>query len=150
MVWPIQKNSTIHFLLNSDEYMIRPQEWYCIKRKMYNLISSVTMNGECPKKSCQILEYEGNEVLKYLMSNTGLFMNSDHDNIFNPSEFLNLWYWFESPQNVLVHEEYLIYDGWSTIGYIGGILGMTIGFSFTNLVAAFTGLIKKLLHTNSK
>ena len=122
------------------------QEWYCIKHKMYNLISTVTMNGECPKKSCQLLEYEGTQVLKYLMSNTGLFMNSDHDNVFNPSEFLNLWYWFESPQNVLVHEEYLIYDGWSTLGYIGGILGMTIGFSFTNLVAGFTGLIKKLLH----
>ena len=112
------------------------EEWHCIKHKIYHLMANLSKNGKCPMRPCKILEYKGNEVLTYPLK----FKNA----------FLQIAFWFKSPKIVLVYEEYLIYDTWSTIGYIGGILGMTIGFSFTNTFATLIGLIKKLLSTNNK
>ena len=99
-------------------------------------MANVSTNGKCPMRSCQILEYEGNEVLNYQLTSKNIFL-----------QFL---FWFDFPKTVRVYEEYLIYDTWSTIGYIGGLLGMTIGFSFTNTFTTLIGLMKKLLNPNNK
>ena len=112
------------------------EEWHCIKSKIYILMANLSSNGKCPMRPCKILEYKGNEVLNYQLT--------------SKNDFLQFWFWFQFPKTVLVYEEYLIYDTWNTIGYIGGILGMTIGFSFTNTFATLIGLIKKLLSTNNK
>ena len=42
---------------------------------------------------------------------------------------------FENPGKVTVHTEYTLYDYISTIGNVGGTLGLFIGFSFSGLIA---------------
>ena len=112
------------------------QEWKCIKSGIYVLIANLTSSGKCPMRPCKILEYKGNEVLNYELT--------------SKDTFLEFWFRFQFPKTVLVYEEYLIYDIWNTIGYIGGILGMTIGFSFTNTFTILIGLLKKLWNKNNK
>ena len=41
-------------------------------------------------------------------------------------------YGFAFPTRVVVHQEYLLYDTISMIGAVGGILGLCIGFSFSD------------------
>ena len=50
---------------------------------------------------------------------------------------INFWYRLNDFKTVTVHEEYLVFDSVSMIGSIGGTLGLCIGFSFTNVFAAF-------------
>ena len=38
----------------------------------------------------------------------------------------------------------LVYDGIGMIGTVGGALGLTIGFSFTNLISLFINLVQFL------
>ena len=42
-------------------------------------------------------------------------------------------YWLSS-KKIKVYEEYLVYDTENVIGYIGGTLGLFIGFSFQNVL----------------
>ena len=55
-----------------------------------------------------------------------------------------LWYHFSPPGNLIVHEEYLIFDMISLISSVGGTLGLCIGFSFTNLVKYAMTFLKHL------
>ena len=54
-----------------------------------------------------------------------------------------LWYHFSPPGNLIVYEEYLVFDMISLISSVGGTLGLCIGFSFTNLVASAIMLLKR-------
>ena len=61
-----------------------------------------------------------------------------------------LWYHFSPPGNLIVHEEYLVFDMISLISSVGGTLGFFIGFSFTNLVKYAMTFLKQLFNkTNS-
>ena len=53
---------------------------------------------------------------------------------------------FEKPARLIVKEEYLIYDLVSTIGAIGGTLGLCIGFSLTELVKIIQQAIRVILN----
>merc|ERR1712115_539223 len=44
-------------------------------------------------------------------------------------------YNFESPHQMRIVEEYLIYDAFAMIGAIGGTLGLFIGFSFSDIIS---------------
>ena len=57
---------------------------------------------------------------------------------------IRFWYGLQQPSNVMVNEEYLIYDTITMISSVGGTLGMCIGFSFTNIIANIFVLIQKL------
>ena len=40
------------------------------------------------------------------------------------------------PEQITVHEEYIVYDTLGIIGSVGGTLGLFIGFSFSGLVSS--------------
>ena len=58
----------------------------------------------------------------------------------------HLWYHFTPPGNLIVHEEYLVFDMISLISSVGGTLGLCIGFSFANLVTYAMTFLKQLLN----
>ena len=95
------------------------------------------------KKPCEILHY--NECWKNQYENY-----TDPNN--NPNKESNLWFWiwfqFEDNQDVIVSEEYLIYDTINMIGSLGGTLGIFIGFSFSNVLNVMISWIKSCLIAN--
>ena len=98
--------------------------WYYLRRGQYN--ETIL----CPK-ACETVDYIGEE--------TGFF---------NVSRYYNgathgIAYQFDSPETVTLYEEYLIHNEISLIAYVGGTLGMCIGFSFTNVVTSILNFIKK-------
>ena len=57
---------------------------------------------------------------------------------------VEIYYWFGS-NNIQFHEEYLIYDTTTFLGYIGGALSLFIGFSFSNLITSTCLIIESYL-----
>ena len=50
---------------------------------------------------------------------------------------------FANPGKVTVNTEYLLYDFISTLGNVGGTLGLFIGFSFSGLISyVLNGILK--------
>ena len=56
---------------------------------------------------------------------------------------MSFFYHFSQSTNVIVSEEYLVYDFIGVVASIGGTLGLFIGFSFTNLATCLLSFIKK-------
>ena len=54
------------------------------------------------------------------------------------------------PGKVVLHTEYYLYDFISTLGNVGGTLGLFIGFSFTGAFSYFLNLITKTNGANGK
>ena len=82
------------------------------------------------KRLCVSMNYEANVEL------------SDEDGV--PTNAIGLTYWF--PTNELeVRKQYLIYDFYGLIGFIGGTLGLFIGFSFYDSITDFFYFLKNLL-----
>ena len=50
---------------------------------------------------------------------------------------------FANPPKFNVKEEYLVYDGVALVSSIGGTLGLSIGFSFYNLINDLMGWLRK-------
>ena len=50
-------------------------------------------------------------------------------------------YKFAKPGKVILHTEYLLHDGISTLGNVGGTLGLFIGFSFTGAISYILNLL---------
>ena len=50
-------------------------------------------------------------------------------------------YRFKNPGKVIVTTEYLLQDFISTLGNVGGTLGLFIGFSFSGLISFFLNLL---------
>ena len=85
---------------------------------------------------CIISEYSGEEAYN-IRSN-------------NKSVTFLFGYRFLSNSTTL-YEEYWVYDGISTIGSVGGTLGMCIGFSFTGLFSYLINILQHVLfHFKSK
>ena len=67
-------------------------------------------------------------------------------------KFARIVYKFALPLKTKVHEEYLITDGFTLFGSLGGTLGLFIGFSISNVVSYIMDffknkpLLKKMKH----
>ena len=59
-------------------------------------------------------------------------------------------YKFARPGKVVIHTEYYLYDFISTLGNVGGTLGLFIGFSFTGVISYFLDLIAKIPGASNK
>ena len=88
----------------------------------------------CPK-SCTTMEFYGNAVTQAKS--------------YSNSSVSGIWIKFDNPENVIVNQEYLIYDPVSVIGSIGGTLGMCIGFSFNNVLNVILNFARKTLKTTT-
>ena len=88
---------------------------------------------ECEKKiiikPCKKLFYLGNVI------------RQSYTKTLNTSR---LWYHFSPPGNMILYEEYLVFDMISLISSVGGTLGLCIGFSFSNLVTHALKFLKGL------
>lgn len=85
---------------------------------------------KCPKQ-CSILEFFGK--IDYW---------EPKYHTFTPNNTMIIHLRFQSPEVATVYEEYLIYDFNTLIGYIGGTLGMFIGFSFSGIIEMFIHFLK--------
>ena len=52
---------------------------------------------------------------------------------------------FDNPGRVTVYIEYLLYDFISTLGNVGGTLGLFIGFSFSGLITFILNFLIKVV-----
>ena len=52
---------------------------------------------------------------------------------------------FDNPGRVTVYIEYLLYDFISTLGNVGGTLGLFIGFSFSGLITFILNFLIKMV-----
>ena len=52
---------------------------------------------------------------------------------------------FDNPGRVAVYVEYLLYDFISTLGNVGGTLGLFIGFSFSGLITFILNFLIKMV-----
>ena len=77
--------------------------------------------------SCSINKYEGNVITE--------------ENVLLPA--MRLVYGFETPKQTKVFEEYIIMDGMSMIGVVGGTFGLFIGFSFIGIIEYIFSLFRK-------
>ena len=61
-----------------------------------------------------------------------------------------LVYWFYNFQSkqIEVHREYLLIDDTELIGYIGGTLGLFVGFSFRDVIVYVLNFLRDLTFTN--
>ena len=83
---------------------------------------------KCPIKLCITLEYSGV---------SGYYKKLNDKNV-------TVGFAYKISSNlVTIYEEYLIYDAISTVGSVGGTLGMCIGFSFTGVISFLINLIQK-------
>ena len=98
--------------------------WLGLRRGQYN-------ESNLCAKACETVDYIGEE--------TGFFNVSSYYN----GATHGIAYQFDPPETVTLHEEYLIHNDISLIAYIGGTLGMCIGFSFTNVVTSILNFVQK-------
>ena len=73
---------------------------------------------QCPR-SCSYLQYNGKANPIYGMDN---------------SRMISVVYWFGNRNDVKTFKEYLIYGVTDVIGFVGGTLGLFVGFSFLDSV----------------
>ena len=123
--------------LPNDSYLICPNydEWFGqdAKRKESNcnwnilsdLIQNITVNEE-HLKTCVTTQYLGK-----------ITFDSKFD-----IKFIQIVYKFPLPLKAQVYEEYLITDGITLVGSVGGTLGLFIGFSMSNVVYSIMDYFK--------
>ena len=96
------------------------KEWECNFNTIQNVMRNVEKNEECPT-SCHTNQYSVN-------TNDDIYLNGEtHKTVL-------LRYRFVAPLKAKVYEEYFIYDTNDLIGFVGGTLGLFIGFSFSNFL----------------
>ena len=112
--------------------MCKTKDEYDCNFKLFDkLLEEITIEM-CPK-ACSVLQYSETVIM------------GDRHKMYRPnqSDHLRLFlYKFGKLQNVIVHEEYLIYDFIGVIGSAGGTLGLFIGFSFINIIDSFMSFLK--------
>ena len=103
----------------------------------------------CPP-TCEILEYKG-KIVKDESFNC--FVNPNEipeisagapNPMMMECKFMDFSYEFASPEYVKTYEEYLICDGKTMIGNVGGTFGMFIGFSFSNVISKLIEIFQRL------
>ena len=128
--------------LPNDPYPICPNydEWYdkdtngkesnCNWHILRDLIKNITTNEE-HLRTCITKQYLGKI--------------SDMKTKFN---YVYIQYKFLVPLKAKVYEEYLITDGITLIGSLGGTLGLFIGFSISNFVHRIMDFLQYTLETH--
>ena len=57
-----------------------------------------------------------------------------------------LLYTFSHPEMTLDHKENLLFDEYGLVVYVGGILGMSVGFTFIGMVTSVLDYIQSTLN----
>ena len=129
--------------LPNDPFPICPNydEWYdkdtkgkesnCNWHAVSDFIQNITINEE-HLKTCVTIQYLGK-----------ITIDQDHDN-----PYVVISYKFVLPLKAKVYEEYLITDGNTLIGSVGGTLGLFIGFSISNVVYSIMNFLQSTIETN--
>ena len=99
--------------------------WHILK----DLVQHITINEE-HLKTCVTTQYLGK-----------ITMDRKHE--YKHAVFL--YYKFSSPLKAKIYEEYLITDGFTLIGSVGGTLGLFIGFSIDNFVYSIMEFFRSTL-----
>ena len=84
------------------------------------------------KRPCNILEYSGEKTSDFPIPKNDSVMIS---------------YMFAQPELLVEYKERLVFDILGLVAYVGGTLGMCIGFSFIGTVASMLDLIKNRIKT---
>ena len=95
------------------------------KKQFWNHFDEVSV--QCPNKICSTSEYLGEE--------------SYYEELMNKNVTVQFSYMFFS-NSTISYEEYLVYDLVSTIGSVGGTLGMCIGFSFSGMISPLINFLQ--------
>ena len=125
------------------EYYI---DYNCSKYWANEILINNVSTKTCPQ-TCEMLEYTG-KIIKDESFNC--FENpNDQQTEFADSKkmeckFMDLSYEFASPEYVKTYEEYLICDGKTMVGNVGGTFGMFIGFSFSNVISNLIEIFQQL------
>ena len=118
---------------------------YWAKEILANNVSTES----CPP-TCEILEYKG-KIVKDESFNC--FVNPNEipeisagapNPMMMECKFMDFSYEYASPEYVKTYEEYLICDGKTMIGNVGGTFGMFIGFSFSNVISKLIEIFQRL------
>ena len=94
-------------------------------KQFWNHFDKVSV--QCPTKLCITTEYLGEE--------------SYYEELMNKNVTIQFSYMLSSNSTIL-YEEYLVYDLVTTIGSVGGTLGMCIGFSFAGMISPLLNLLQ--------
>ena len=108
--------STLIKLSNNISYP--PCEEIQQQKKYYERAFHLMYSQDCAR-SCSYLQYNGKAKPMYGMTN---------------SRLISVVYWFGNRNDVKHFKEYLIYGVTDVIGFVGGTLGLFIGFSFLDSV----------------
>ena len=139
--------------LPNDPYPICPlyDNWYnkdpkekeldCNWNVLHDLIQNITKNDE-HTKTCFTTQYHGK--ITQEMDNEEEVVE-DNGQITGNGFFV---YTFAMPLKAKVYEEYLITDGFTLIGSVGGTLGLFIGFSISNVVYCIMDLLESIVETH--
>ena len=99
----------------------------------------------------------GNGVMKisafmmYMRMKPKAITNSTQEStIACPSNISEFELGFNEPAEVLVKEEYIIFDGVAMISAIGGTLGLCIGFSFLEIAINILRILEKVSQSVSR
>ena len=117
-----------------EEKTSLPKICHYLDRQRENQLLLLFYNQVHPtcRKLCTTMNYEGNLELS---QEEGLGKNT-----------IGLSYWI--PTNELeVQKQYLIYDFYGLIGFIGGTLGLFIGFSFYESFICFFDVLRNLIRS---
>ena len=114
---PIEFSTLLKFKL-SNNVSYPPCEDIQDQKKNYEKVLGQYYTTDCPR-SCSYLQYDGKAKPMYGMNDT---------------RKISVIYWFGNQNDVKMFKEYLIYGVTDVIGFVGGTLGLFVGFSFLDSV----------------
>ena len=122
-------------------------DYNCSQYWAKELLTKNVSTDPCPS-TCETLEYHG-KIIKDESFHCFENPNGQQGSIFaDPGKmeckFMDLSYEFASPEYVKTYEEYLICDGKTMVGNVGGTFGMFIGFSFSNVISNLIEIFQQL------
>ena len=125
--------------LNIEKIAMQHYLDYNCSQYWANEVLKNNMSTGCPP-TCETLEYHG-KIIKdedfncFEKPNNLATAAGISDSGKMECKWMDVSYEFASPEYVKTYEEYLICDGKTMIGNVGGTFGMFIGFSFSNVIS---------------
>ena len=105
-----------------------------MEKHILQLFYSKDVSGGCPNE-CSTMNYYGE-----IMTSKDPLIGK---------RAIALWYWFATDK-IEVHKEYLIYDFGGLVGFVGGTLGLFIGFSFFDFLRWLLFTFKRVYQYTTK
>ena len=123
-------------------------DYNCSQYWAKEILTENVSTDTCPS-TCETLEYHGkiikDESFHCFEKPAGQPQSSiTADSSKMECKFMDLSYEFASPEYVKTYEEYLICDGKTMVGNVGGTFGMFIGFSFSNVISNLIEIFQQL------